>query len=62
MRGGYQGMHWLAAVQEALPSGLRDLIGQGSSAFAAIEGVVAIPERLPCCEVVGLDGANADLA
>ncbi len=54
-------MHRLAAVKEALPCGLRNVIGQGSPAFAAIEGVVAIPERFPSGEVGGLDGADGDV-
>jgi hypothetical protein len=41
--------------------GLRDLIGQGARAFAAIEGVVSIPKRLPSGKVSGLDGADVDV-
>ena len=40
---------------------MRDLIGQSSRAFAAIEGVVTIPERLPSGKVCGLNGADSDL-
>jgi hypothetical protein len=61
LQAGHEGMHGLAAVKEALPSGLRDLIGQGGGAFAAIEGVVGIPERLPSGKVGGLDGADGDV-
>ncbi len=54
-------MHGLATVKKAPPRGLRDVIGQSSRAFAAIESVVAIPKRLPSRKVAGLDGANADV-
>lgn len=54
-------MNRLAAFKEAPPSRLRDFIGQSSRAFAAIEGVVAIPERLPSGKVGGLNGANGDV-
>ncbi len=54
-------MHGLAAVKKALPSGLRDLIGQRSRAFAAIESVVAVPKPLPSRKVAGLDGADVDV-
>jgi hypothetical protein len=55
LQAGHEGMHGLAAVKETLPSGLRDLIGQGGGAFAAIEGVVGIPKRLPSGKVCGLE-------
>jgi hypothetical protein len=61
LQAGHEGMHGLIFVKKALPSGLRDLIGQGSRAFAAIEGVVGIPKRLPSGKVCGLDGADADV-
>jgi hypothetical protein len=61
LQAGHEGMHGLIFVKKALPSGLRDLIGQGSRAFAAIEGVVGIPEWLPSGKVCGLDGADADV-
>ena len=54
-------MHGLAAVEEALPCGLRDFIGQSSRSFAAIESVVAFPEGLPSGKVGGLDGAEGDV-
>jgi hypothetical protein len=61
LRAGHEGMHGLIFVKEALPSGLRDLIGQGARAFAAIEGVVGIPEQLPSGKVGGLDRADVDV-
>jgi hypothetical protein len=61
LQAGHEGMHGLIFVKKALPSRLRDLIGQGARAFTAIEGVVGIPERLPSGKVGGLDGANADV-
>lgn len=61
LQAGHEGMHGLMFVKEALPSGLRDLIGQGGGAFAAIEGVLSIPKRLPSGKVGRLNGANADV-
>lgn len=61
LQAGHEGMHGLIFVKKALPSGLRDLFGQGGGAFAAIEGVVSIPKRLPSRKVCGLDGADGDV-
>lgn len=47
-------------VQEALPSGLRDFVRERGFVFAAIEGVVSIPERLPVWVVGWDDGADDD--
>jgi hypothetical protein len=61
LQAGHEGMHGLIFVKKALPSRLGDLIGQGARAFAAIEGVVGIPEWLPSGKVRGLDGADSDV-
>jgi len=58
---GNDGVDGLMVVEEALPRGLRDGIGQRGVAVPAVEGVVAVPERLPLREIVRLYGTDQQI-
>ena len=53
-----QAEHGLGRVMQALPGGLCDVLGQRGGAKAAVERVVAVPERAPLNEVTFLDCTN----
>jgi len=54
----HQREHGFVRVVEALPGGLRHLIGKRRLALTAVERVVTVPERLPGRQVGLLDRAN----
>src|SRR5436190_744388 len=57
---GDQGEHRLGRIEESRPGGPRDLLGERGRTLAAVERVIAIPERTPTGVVAGLDGTDAD--
>src|SRR5882762_4312004 len=55
---GYEGVHWLVGVKESRPCHLCNFSGKGR---AAVEQVVALPERQPFVEICAGYGANGEL-
>ena len=54
----HESMHRFRSVEESSPGGPGDLLRQCGRPFAAVEGVVAVPERAPSRVVGGLDLPN----
>ena len=58
---GHQGVDRLVLVEEPGPGGLSDLGGKGGRPGAAVEGVVAIPQRQPGRVIAPRDRTDDEL-
>ncbi len=59
---GYERVDVLVAVEEAGPGETGDFVGQSGGVFAAVEGVISIPQRYPFGEITLLDVSDENFA